>query len=420
MTGNNVSLDRRQVLRAGGAAGLAFGLGHQALGAPGLVERIIRRDGPAKSLVLVQLGGGNDGLATVVPHGEDALYRARKTTARRKKDLLPLRDDRGLHPGLERLHAQFGEGRLAIVEGCGYPNPVRSHFKSYEIWHTAREAGRVSGDGWIGRLQRAAFAEEARPDSVVHMGGRAPYSLHSQEFPPIALASPTGYRWFGDEEVYGMAGEELCEHEPRETRPKSEHAGRDRALRALRATLDDATESSARVRRAAASYRTTVTYPKSRMAASLRDIAALIEGGVGARVYSIAKGGFDTHTGQRSRHDALVSGIDAALGAFLEDLGRSEAGRNTVVMIFSEFGRRVAENGSKGHDHGKAAPVMLWGHGVRGGLHGVHPSLDDLDRGDLAFTTDFRSVYATLVQGLFGADPRPVLGAEYPELDLLG
>ena len=154
------------------------------------------------------------------------------------------------------------------------------------------------------------------------------------------------------------------------------------------------------------------------MAAALRDVAALIEGGVGARVYSVTKGGFDTHSNQRQRHDALMAGIDEALGAFMADLARSEAGRRAVVMVFSEFGRRVAENGSKGHDHGQAAPVLLWGHGVRGGLHGEHPSLEELDRGDVVHTTDFRSVYATLVRGLFGADPEPVLGGVYPELDL--
>lgn len=413
MTDRLHRIHRRDVLRAGGAAGLALGLSPGALA----LERVVRPDGPPTSLVLVQLGGGNDGLATVVPHGEDALYRARKTTARREKQLLALEEGRGLHPGLKRLHAEYGEGRLAIVEGCGYPEPVRSHFKSYEIWHTARAAGRASGDGWIGRLQEAAFAEAGRPDSVVHLGGRAPYSLHSAAHPPIALASPTGYRWFGDEAVYGMAGEDLCEHAP--AAEGGRHVGRDAALRALRATLDDATESSARVRRAAAAYRTEVEYPKNPMSAALRDVAALIEGGVGARVYSIAKGGFDTHTNQRQRHDALMTGIDGALGAFMADLGRSEAGRRAVVMVFSEFGRRVAENGSKGHDHGQAAPVLLWGHGVRGGLHGEHPSLEELNRGDLVHTTDFRSVYATLVRGLFGADPVPVLGAEYPELELL-
>ena len=406
-------LHRRDLLRAGGAAGLALGLGPSAFA----LERVVRPDGPPASLVLVQLGGGNDGLATVVPHGEDALYRARKTTARRKGQLLALTEDRGLHPGLKRLHAEYGEGRLAIVEGCGYPDPVRSHFKSYEIWHTARAAGRVSGDGWIGRLQASAFAESGRPDSVVHLGGRAPYSLFSRTHPPVALASPTGYRWFGDLEVYGMAGEELCEHAP--ASEGGRHAGRDGALRALRATLDDATESSARVRRASAAYRTDVEYPKNPMAAALRDVAALIEGGVGARVYSVTKGGFDTHSNQRQRHDALMAGIDEALGAFMADLARSEAGRRAVVMVFSEFGRRVAENGSKGHDHGQAAPVLLWGHGVRGGLHGEHPSLEELDRGDVVHTTDFRSVYATLVRGLFGADPEPVLGAVYPELELL-
>lgn len=380
----------------------------------------------ARQLVLLQLSGGNDGLATIVPHGDDELYRHRKSTVHDRSALLPLDDYRAFHPKLGAFRSEFDAGRLAIVEGCGYPEPIRSHFRSMEVWHTGDHRGRASGDGWIGKLSAHAWGELSEPDRVVHFGGRAPYSVFSSTHPPVAVASPTAYRWFGEQDVYAMGGSAICEKEPDEGPASTptqdadrDHAGRDRALRLLRKTLDDATESSARVRGAAVAYQTDVDYPGSRLGASLRDVAALISGGVGTRVFSLMEGGFDTHSNQLNRHDRSMAGINAALAAFLKDLGRTEAGRNTVVVVFSEFGRRLAENGSKGHDHGKAGPMFVLGHKVKGGIFGEHPSLTDLDRGDVAYTTDFRSVYATVIERAFEANSVAVLGDSYPALEFL-
>ncbi len=369
----------------------------------------------SRQLVVIQLSGGNDGLSTVVPYGDDELYRQRKTTINRPKELLKLDDYRALNPRLRGLRAEFEAGRMAIVEGCGYPDPIRSHFRSMEIWHTGDHRGRSAGDGWVGKLAAHAWGERAEPDAVVHFGGRAPYSVFSSTHPPVAVASPTAYRWFGEQDVYAMAGSALCEHEPTDPR----HVGRDRALQLLRKTLDDATESSARVRGAAVAYRTDVDYPNSRLGASLRDVAALVNSGVGTRVYSVLEGGFDTHTNQLATHNRLMGTVDAALAAFLTDLRRTEEGKNTVVVVFSEFGRRVAENGSKGHDHGKAGPMFVLGARVKGGLYGQHPSLTDLDEGDVTFTTDFRSVYGTLIERAFHADAGAILGGVYPQLEFI-
>ena len=406
--------DRRSFLRAAAASAAGFGLLPEVLAGRGRVQGLPGEGG--KNLVLVQLSGGNDGLATVVPYGDDELRRIRRSTAHKASELLKIDDYRGLNPGLGALRGRFDQGQVAIVEGCGYPEAVRSHFKSYEVWHTAHRAGRISGDGWIGRLAASRWADEPRPDRVVHFGGKAPYSLFSRKQPPVALASPTGYRWFGDEEAYARGGAAICEHEM-ERDPR--HVGRDGALDKLRATLDDARESSGRIRGAAAIYRTSVEYPKTRLSAELRDVAALVNARSGTQIFSVSDNGYDTHSKQRQAHDRKMGELGDALGAFLEDLDRSEAGRDTVVLVFSEFGRRVAENGSSGHDHGKAGPMFLLGHSVKGGLYGAHPSLTELDAGDLAFTTDFRSVYATLIRGLFGADPVAVLGAEYPPLPLI-
>ncbi|MEM6567023.1 MAG: DUF1501 domain-containing protein [Planctomycetota bacterium] len=410
-------IDRRAFLRAGAASAAGITLAPHAVASGARWLDVPTPNG--RNLVLVQLSGGNDGLATIVPHGDDELYRVRKTTAPRRKQLLGIDDYRGFHPNLASVRSEYDEGRVAVVEGCGYPNAVRSHFKSYEVWHTGQRAGRVSGDGWIGRLAANVWSgEDEQPDRVVHFGGKAPYSLHSSAHPAVALASPTGYRWFGDDEVYALGGEAICESEP-DPYVDPRHAGRDATLAALRRTLDDARASSARVRRAAAGYRTEAEYPKSRLSAALRDVAALLSADVGTRVFSVQDRGYDTHSGQRASHDRRMGELDAALGAFVADLRRTDAGKRTVVLVFSEFGRRVKENGSKGHDHGKAGPMLLLGAPVKGGLYGEHPSLTDLDAGDLRFTTDFRSVYQTLVADWFGADAEAVLGATYPRVALV-
>ncbi|MDA1264790.1 MAG: DUF1501 domain-containing protein, partial [Planctomycetota bacterium] len=377
--------------------------------------------GPAaskRSLVLLQLSGGNDGLSTVVPFGDDGYARAREATRHQRRDLVRLDGYRGLHAALAGLGREWDAGRLAVVEGVGYPDMVRSHFRAFEVWHTADRRGRAAGDGWIGRLAAQAWAAEDHPDLVVHFGLEAPWSLHSSAHPPVTLVSPTSYRWFGDEDTeatMALAGEAL---EPEEE-GKSRHRGRDQALARLRGVLDDARVSSSSIRAAAERYRTPVEYPRDPLAASLRDVAALIEGGVGSRVYSVVLRGFDTHADQKADHDALMRTLDGCLGAFLADLRRSEAGRETVVLVFSEFGRRVQENASQGTDHGKAGPLFVCGAPVQGGLYGEHPSLSELDEGDLAWTTDFRSVYGELIEGWFGTPMETVLGARYPRLGCL-
>jgi uncharacterized protein (DUF1501 family) len=187
----------------------------------------------------------------------------------------------------------------------------------------------------------------------------------------------------------------------------------------LRQVLADGQASSAAVRRAAAQYSTDIEYPSTPLGAALHDVAALIGGDVGSRILSVEHTGFDTHDNQSGRHRGLMRSLDMSLGAFLADLEGSEAGRETIVLVFSEFGRRVKENGAQGTDHGVAAPVLVAGPGVQGGLFGEHPSLTELDDGDLSHTTDFRSVYGTVIERWFGADSERVLGGSFPSLDLL-
>ncbi|MFT4542205.1 MAG: hypothetical protein ACI835_004672 [Planctomycetota bacterium] len=425
----NLDLGRRSLL-----AGAALLLGMQSpLLASALQEskRRKRRGRKKKrSLVVLQLSGGNDGLSTVVPYADDAYAEARDATRFSRKHVLRIDDYRGFHPELKQIRSLYDQGKVALVEGVGYPDSPRSHFKSLEIWHSAHSAGRAAGDGWLGKLAAELRGTRQESNLCVHVGGAAPYSLHSSVSPAIAFESPSEFRWFGDEReraAYGGAGLRAqsggsadMKGKEAEDEDKPAGNGRDEMLKKLRGVLDGAQDSSARIRAAANAYRPSVSYPEAALGARLHDIAALIHSDFGARIYSATLSGFDTHSDQRGRHSELMQGLDESLGAFVTDLQHSEAGRDTLVLVYSEFGRRVVENGSAGTDHGKAGPMFLLGDRVSGGLHGQHPSLADLDEGDLRHTTDFRSVFGSVIDRWFGCDPEAVLGASYPQLDLFG
>ena len=411
--GNTNGIDRRAALGALGVFGGLALLSSRANGAVKLfTSSTVAPKDAGRSLVLIQLSGGNDGLSTIVPYGDDAYLRARPTLARKQSEVLPLDDRRAFHSSLVRLRAAYDAGKFAVVEGAGYPAPIRSHFKSMDVWHTADARGRDSGDGWIGKLCDQAFAASTNPNLVVHVGANVPYALQSRTHPAASFINPAAYRWAGGEnelDAYekagGMGGEEK--------KPKKREG--ESSVDYLRRVMADGQSSSLEVRRAVAQYRGNVVYPPNdALGAALHDVAALLASDVGTRVLSVELSGFDTHTDQRNRHDALMKQLDGALAAFLEDLALSAAGRNAVVVIFSEFGRRVHENGSRGTDHGVAGPMFVLGHAIKGGLHGKAPALDQLDDGDLVHTTDFRSVYASVIEGCFGVAHDKVLGAKYP------
>jgi len=418
---------RRQIL----AAGLGLG-GFALLARRG--EARVRLSGPLgdgsderalRTLVLVQLTGGNDGLSTVVPFADDAYGRARTSTRIPDAEVLKIDDYRGLHPALKGLKRHYDAGHMAIVEGCGYPNPIRSHFKSYEVWHTASERGRVAGAGWVGRLAETAYGAVECPELVVHVGANAPYSVYSLSHPPVIFQTPQSYRWIGPESddlaAYRRASEEDTQRleANRKGKPQKKPTGSEAAIDRLRGVLADANDSSGRIRRASVAYKPAVAYPDDELGEALRVTASLVDARLGSRAISVELGGFDSHNNQRGQHDDRMRRLDAALTAFLDDLKGRTAGAEVLVLVFSEFGRRVQENGSRGTDHGTAGPMFVLGSKVKGGLYGKHASLTNLDDGDLMHTTDFRSVYATAIDRWLGADAPKVLGARYPLLPLV-
>lgn len=412
--------DRRAFLRASAAVAGWTLLSGSASARAGV--RLSRRTGggagPPRTLVLLQLSGGNDGLNAVPFHGDDQYYNLRPDLALDRNDVLVLDDYRGLHPDLRNLWELYDQGRVALIEGVGYPEPNRSHFKSLEIWHTARLEGRNSGDGWIGRLMEELHPGAPAANRVVHVGSEVPYALYSTRHPPVAFEVPSGYAWAGNAGDVEALAEGVEREAPGTGGAIDARTGR---LAWLRSVAEDARQSSVEIRAAADGYHAHEKYPRGeRLADALQTVAALVHGDLGSQVFSVELGGFDTHNGQLGRQRRQLRTLDAALGAFLRDLSHTEEGRNTTVLVFSEFGRRPMENASGGTDHGTAGPVIALGAPVQGGLYGAPPSLTDLDdNGDLVYTTDFRSVYATLIGQWLGADPAPVLGGEYTPLDFL-
>lgn len=400
-----MSISRRAFLRGAAAAGALTYTSNVGRATSLSWSGALPEGGGDGNLILLQLSGGNDGLATVVPFGDDALYSARPTLAKPKSELLALDDYRGLHPELKSMRAAFDEGELAIIEGCGYPDPNRSHFKSMEIWHSADARGRAAGDGWIGRMCDAKWKTDTSVNRVVNVGSKVPDSLVSGTHPSASFEIPEGYRWIENSE--GLAGYD--------EKGGEEATG---ALGDLRRLLGNARDSSAAVRTAVGNYRTPVKYPGDDLGAGMRTAAALIGGKIGTRIVSLTMGGFDTHNDENGRHGGQMKDLGEALGALRADLARSESGKRTVVMIFSEFGRRVAQNGSGGTDHGTAGPMFVMGARVKGGLFGEHPSLTELDKGDLIHTTDFRTVYGEVAAGQFGVS-RKFLGRDYGRMQLL-
>ncbi|MEM1166138.1 MAG: DUF1501 domain-containing protein [Planctomycetota bacterium] len=371
-------------------------------------------------LVVVQLAGGNDGLNTLIPARNDEYYRVRPQIAVPRDEVLTLERsaDVGLHPALDGFKSLYEDGMLSIVQGVGYPNPNRSHFASMDIWHTADTSG--VGDGWIGKFfdNECAGTPDGCGDGGIAIGREAPLAMQGRAFQPITFEDPNLFRWIGED----LSGETAdAYHELMDAEQMLEHPEGSNADFLTRTTLD-AQVSSQRIREAV-EQRPLVNYPGFNLAQQLRQIGAMIRAGLATRVYYATIGGFDTHAGQggaNGRHAQLLGQVAQAINTFYADLKAQRNDGRVLTVCFSEFGRRVGQNYSGGTDHGTAAPMFLAGPMVRPGLLGRYPSLNDLDNGDLKFTTDFRSVYASVLEDWLGLRRHDtVLGSRYRKAKVL-
>jgi uncharacterized protein (DUF1501 family) len=403
---------RREMLRAG-----LFGLGVRAavptlFGQTALQLAAQEFHGgheahPERVLVVVELTGGNDGLDTVMPYTNDAYAKARPTLAGTKKSALRANDDFGFHPSLGGLKKIWDDGLVAVVHGCGYPNPNRSHFSSMEYWHTATPYV-AQTVGWVGRLADS-YWPEGKPNSIVNIAQKQSLAVQATKHSPVVFNRPDEFVRAGDS-VQAETYRKLIEQN---------NTG-NASLDFLSAVSKNASDSSIRVREAVKNYETPAPYGATPLATDLRKVAALIHAGFPTRIYYVNLAGFDTHAAQAGGRFYLLTGLGEALQAFQQDLKRIHRETDVALMMFSEFGRRVEENASGGTDHGTAGPMFMIGRGVKPGFYGNHPSLTDLDEnGDLKMTTDFRRVYATMIKDWLGYhDTKSILKGDFETLNV--
>src|SRR5215472_4511329 len=416
-------LKRRDFLRAGlvfgaGAAGLAAGYA----AVPDAFARAVyaaKNNGVQNDrvLVMIQLAGGNDGLRTVIPLQDPALHDLRpKLAAMSVSQALPVTQDFGLNQNLKGVKSLWDQGKVAIVDGVGYPNPTFSHFESIRIWETG-DPTRRQVDGWLGRTLAKAYDSFGHPLTGCACGTTdVPGALRDLQATLTVIDSQKTFGFTAGSELEAAVG--------------ALYKGTPGVYGALFDTaMATARESIATLRTSEETYQPKAAYSdqarlvyssKNQLAAALQLAAELITTGTGVKLLHVTLGGFDTHYTELTRHDDLMGYLDTAVSAFYQDLAAHGAADRVLIATWSEFGRRPRENASAGTDHGAAAPLILIGDPVKGGMYGKSPALTDLDStGNLKYQVDFRSVYQEILGGHLGADPKEILGDTFDKLGFI-
>jgi uncharacterized protein (DUF1501 family) len=362
-------------------------------------------------LVVVQMSGGNDGLNTVIPYSNDLYRKARKNIGIKER-YHKLNDDLALNPGMGAFKELFDQGKLAVVNGCGYPQPNRSHFRSMEIWQTANPK-ESEPCGWLGHYLDHALRGSENLLKAVNIGSELPQALVAESAPVPSIQSIEDFRvrFDGSSEYNPKAAEKIL---------RDLNAVQDQtpALQFLSRQATNAILSVDEVH-GLKPYKADANYSRQGLGQELRVIAQLIAGNFGTKLFYCQTGGFDTHANQVNGHERALAEVADSIGVFMKDLTAKGLADKVTIMCFSEFGRRVNENNSNGTDHGTAGPMFLAGGKVKGGLHGSYPSLSDLDHGDLKYSTDFRRVYATLLDKWLNTNSAEVLKNRFEGMNLI-
>jgi uncharacterized protein (DUF1501 family) len=356
--------------------------------------------GKARRLIVVQLSGGNDGLNTVIPYRNDLYFKARPSLALKEVEgILPLSDDLGLHPKMTSLKGLYDQGQLAVLNAVGYPNPDRSHFRSMDIWQTGSGSEQLLTTGWLGRYLDSSCAGCALPYQALEVDDTLSLALKGQFRKGLAVKNPGKFHQLTQSRYLSR----LSQEQPAATATSE--------LDYLYKTLAETASSAEYLYDKSKVHASTATYPNTELGRNLKTTAELINSGVESRVYYLALSGFDTHVRQHEQQGRLLGELSDGLAALVADLQKSSEWENTLVMVFSEFGRRVTQNASNGTDHGTANNVFLLSGALRKpGLLNAPASLADLDQGDLRYQVDFRSLYASILTDWLGADDKLVLG----------
>lgn len=365
-----------------------------------------------KVLVVLQLSGGNDGLNTVIPISNDIYYKARPTIGIQQKDALKLTDDVGLHPQFDFLKSLYDEGSLGILNNVGYPEPDRSHFRSMDIWQSASDSNSIIQTGWIGRFLDEQCKNCSLPTQALELDDTLSLALRGEIQKAIAVKNPG--------ELNNNSNNAFLKSIAKAYDAQQHQEEHENPVDYLYKTMAATQSSADYIFKQSKVKQTTATYPKSQLGKSLQTIASLILSDINTQIYYLSIGSFDTHVGQQNRQADLFKQINEGIAAFTKDLKDNNRFEDVLLVSFSEFGRRVGENASKGTDHGTANNMFFIGGGLKEkGILNAMPDLSDLDAGDLKYQVDFKSVYATLLKKWLNTDDEKILGKKMEYLSFI-
>ena len=368
-------------------------------------------------LVVLQLSGGNDILNTLVPYTNPLYYDNRPNVRIPEDQVLPINDTLGFNPNMAPLKALYDEGKVAVIQGVGYPTPNRSHFRSMDIWHTC-EPEKMADEGWLGRAIRDLDPNKENVLTGVNFGRALPKALAAPGVPVASVGSLESYGVLTTIELEEQRSQALDIF----ARMYSPSMGTGPVMEYLSQTGMDAMNGADILATATAKYSSTVEYGASSMSQYMRNIAQVHCAGLGTRIlYTTAPyNSFDTHATQMSAHAGLCANLSQSVSDFFDDLKEHNATENVVLLLFTEFGRRVHDNGS-GTDHGAGGAAFVIGDAVKGGLYAEYPSLaeEKLMDGDLHFNNDFRGLYATLLEDWLGLDSKPIVNGSFEKFDFI-
>jgi uncharacterized protein (DUF1501 family) len=362
-----------------------------------------------KNLVIIQLSGGNDGLNTIIPYGNDIYYQKRKTIAVNQPDIIKLNDMQGLNPSLSALKEIYDQGWMSIINSVGYPNPDRSHFRSMDIWQTASDSNQFLTTGWIGRYLDSACQTCSKPYTAIEVDDTLSLAMKGAKMKAIAVQDPN--------KLYQTTREPFFKDLVQAH--NSANLNEDN-LGYLYKTMIETYSSADYIQNTSKTYTVTAQYPATGLGNQLKTVSKFINSGLQTRVYYVSLSGFDTHVGQQNQQGRQLKIYADAVAAFIKDLKQSGKLDDTLVMTFSEFGRRVEQNASNGTDHGTANNILIYGGKLtKAGIYNDAPDLATLDNGDLKYQVDFRDVYATLLDKWLGVNNSQVLNKNFTGLNFV-
>lgn len=386
------------------------GLASTSLYVPNFLKSFAKQvigDPAQKTLVVIQLSGGNDGLNTVVPYRNDIYYQSRPSLAVQRSNALSLNDELGLNPVMTGMKSLYDDGVMTVINSVGYPNPDRSHFRSMDIWQTASGSDRILTSGWIGRYLDAECAGCAKSYHAIEADDTLSLAMKGSQLNGISVQNP--------EMLFNNTRDPLIQLLSQKTSP-----GENENLSYLYKTLVNTYSSADYIYQKSKVYESPLQYPNDAFSKNLKTIAGLIVSGIDTRVFYISLGSFDTHVGQKDRQERLLKQLSDGLQVFVSDLKKNNRFNDTLIFTFSEFGRRVKENDGNGTDHGTANVLFAISGGLqKAGVYNSAPDLSDLDTGDLIYKIDFRSIYGTVLQKWLNVDPAPILGQGFESLSFV-